>query len=181
MRLAVLWRKGSFATHCAQGSCFMERMFTVTASLRAQGRGVLAFLREAVTASLLGTPRLSSLPEPDSLSSEDLNGYPMSPWTALAPSTGGPGGCVARSCAVAITNHEQGAAQQYRDLAVTDVLCWNMLLRLLAFLCGPRATDILLHRQRLQLFDRLQAELEVVLDGLQRGIITLEDIDIMED
>jgi hypothetical protein len=25
------------------------------------------------------------------------------------------------------------------------------------------------------LFDRLQAELEIVLDGLQRGIITLED------
>lgn len=56
-----------------------------------------------------------------------------------------------------------------------------MLLRLLALLRGPQATDILLHRQRLQLFDRLQAELEVVLDGFQRGIITLEDIDILED
>ena len=51
-----------------------------------------------------------------------------------------------------------------------------MLLRLLAILRGPRATDILLHRQRLQLFDRLQAELEVVLDGLRRGDISVEDL-----
>ncbi len=99
----------------------------------------------------------------------------MSLWTALAPSTGGPGGCVAPSCAVAITNREQGAAQQYRELAATDVLCWSMLLhRLLSFLRRPRATDHLRH-YRTQL-DRLQTELEVVKDGLLRGDITIEDL-----
>lgn len=62
VRLAVLWRKGSFGTHSAAGSRFMERMLTVTASLRAQGRSVLTFLREAVTAAFQGKPSPSLLP-----------------------------------------------------------------------------------------------------------------------
>ena len=47
-----------------------------------------------------------------------------------------------------------------------------MLLRLLALFCGPRVTDFVHFHAKL---DRLQTELDVVLDGIQRGIITLED------
>lgn len=49
----------------------------------------------------------------------------------------------------------------------------HMLLRLLAFFRRPRVTDIL-YRQRIQ-FDRLQSQMEVVLDGLRRGDISIED------
>jgi transposase len=62
LRLAVLWRKGSFGTHSPPGSRFIERLLTVTASLRAQGRSVLAFLREAMRASLHSEPAPSLLP-----------------------------------------------------------------------------------------------------------------------
>ncbi|WP_281248480.1 IS66 family transposase [Stigmatella aurantiaca] len=62
LRLAVLWRKGSFGTHSPQGSRFIERLLTVTASLRAQGRSVLTFLREAMQASLHSAPAPSLLP-----------------------------------------------------------------------------------------------------------------------
>jgi len=62
LRLAVLWRKGRFGTHSPQGSRFTERLLTVTASLRAQGRSVLAFLREAMAAALHGNPAPSLLP-----------------------------------------------------------------------------------------------------------------------
>jgi hypothetical protein len=50
----------------------------------------------------------------------------------------------------------------------------HMLLRLLAFFRRPRATEIL-HRHRIQ-FDRLQSQMEVVLDGLRRGDISVEDL-----
>jgi hypothetical protein len=46
----------------------------------------------------------------------------------------------------------------------------------LPFSAAPRATYILLHRQRLQVFDRLQAELEVVKDGFLRGDVSIEDL-----
>lgn len=49
-----------------------------------------------------------------------------------------------------------------------------MLLRLLAFFRRPRATDIL-HRQRIQ-FDRLQTQMDFVIDGLRRGDISVEDL-----
>lgn len=62
VRPAVLWRKGSFGTHSEEGSRFAERMLTVTATLRAQGRSVLVFLREAMTAWLHGTSAPSLLP-----------------------------------------------------------------------------------------------------------------------
>jgi transposase len=62
LRLAVLWRKGSFGTHSPQGSRFTERLLTVTASLRAQDRSVLTFLREAMSAALQGKPTPSLLP-----------------------------------------------------------------------------------------------------------------------
>ncbi len=55
LRPAVVWRKGSFGTHSAAGSRFVERMLTVTASCRQQGRPVLAVLRAAVDAAQSGS------------------------------------------------------------------------------------------------------------------------------
>jgi transposase len=62
LRPAVLWRKGSFGTHCPAGSRFAERMLTVAATCRQQGRNLSAFLVEALTAAQLGQPHPSLLP-----------------------------------------------------------------------------------------------------------------------
>lgn len=62
LRPAVLWRKGSFGTHSAAGSRFVERMLTVTATCRQQGRPVLDLLTAALTAARCGTPPPSLLP-----------------------------------------------------------------------------------------------------------------------
>ena len=48
VRHAVCWRKTSYGTDSARGSRFVERMLTVVASCRQQGRGVLDFLVRAV-------------------------------------------------------------------------------------------------------------------------------------
>ena len=62
LRPAVLWRKGSFGTHSDAGSRFVERMLTVTATCRQQGRDLFAFLVEAITAAQHGHPPPSLLP-----------------------------------------------------------------------------------------------------------------------
>ena len=62
LRPAVLWRKGSFGTHSRDGSRFVERMLTVTASCRQQQRPLLPFLVEAVSAVRTGTPSPSLIP-----------------------------------------------------------------------------------------------------------------------
>ncbi|MCI0674016.1 MAG: IS66 family transposase [Myxococcaceae bacterium] len=62
LRPAVLWRRGSFGTHSEEGNRVVERMLTVTASLRVQVRSVLTFLRDAMNAWLHGTPSPSLLP-----------------------------------------------------------------------------------------------------------------------
>jgi transposase len=54
IRKAVLWRKGSFGSATAEGSRYVERMLTVTESLRAQGRNILDFLEQSVRARLNG-------------------------------------------------------------------------------------------------------------------------------
>lgn len=64
IRPAVLWRKGSFGSHSPQGSRFVERMLTVTRSLRKQGRAVLDFLVEAIVAFRQGRRGPSLLPDP---------------------------------------------------------------------------------------------------------------------
>lgn len=48
IRPAVLWRKGSFGTHSEFGSRFVERILTVVASLKQQGRNALDFLVAAL-------------------------------------------------------------------------------------------------------------------------------------
>jgi transposase len=64
LRPAVLWRKGSFGTQSAAGSRFVERLLTVAASCKQQGRGLLDFLVQAVTAARLGLPPPSLVPAP---------------------------------------------------------------------------------------------------------------------
>ena len=62
LRPAVLWRKGSFGTHSAAGSRFVERMLTVTATCRQQGRPVLDLLTTAITAAQCGATPPSLIP-----------------------------------------------------------------------------------------------------------------------
>jgi transposase len=62
LRPAVLWRKGSFGSDSGAGSRFAERLLTVVASCRLQGRPLLAFLVAAGEAALRGSSPPSLLP-----------------------------------------------------------------------------------------------------------------------
>ncbi|MFN0182965.1 MAG: IS66 family transposase [Aquabacterium sp.] len=56
LRPAVLWRKGCFGTQSATGSRFVERLLSVVATCRQQGRDVLTVLRDAVIAAWAHAP-----------------------------------------------------------------------------------------------------------------------------
>jgi transposase len=56
LRHAVCWRKTSYGTDSASGSRFVERVLTVVATCRQQGRDVLAFLTVTARAARTGTP-----------------------------------------------------------------------------------------------------------------------------
>src|SRR5207302_10294148 len=62
LRPAVLWRKGSFGADSEAGSRFAERLLTVVATCRQQGRLLLDFLVAAGEAALRGSPPPSRLP-----------------------------------------------------------------------------------------------------------------------
>lgn len=62
IRPAVLWRKGSFGTDSTAGSRFVERILTVVATLRQQGRHVLEYLAGACEAHAIGGVIESLLP-----------------------------------------------------------------------------------------------------------------------
>jgi transposase len=62
LRPAVLWRKGSFGSDSEAGSRFAERLLTVVATCRQQGRRLLDFLVAASEAALQGTAAPSLLP-----------------------------------------------------------------------------------------------------------------------
>jgi len=62
LRPAVLWRKGSFGSDSEAGSRFAERLLTVAATCRQQGRRLLDTLVDAGEAMLQGTPAPSLLP-----------------------------------------------------------------------------------------------------------------------
>ena len=62
LRPAVLWRKGSFGCEIEAGSRFAERLLTVAATCRQQGRSLLDFLVAAGEAALLGTEAPTLLP-----------------------------------------------------------------------------------------------------------------------
>ena len=65
MRHGVLWRKASLGTKSAAGSEFVGRVLTAHATLRQQGRNVLAFVRSACEAQLHGATPPSLLPPAD--------------------------------------------------------------------------------------------------------------------
>ena len=62
LRPAVLWRKGSFGSNSEAGSQLVERLLTVVASCRQQGRPLLDFLVAAGEAALRGSPPPCLLP-----------------------------------------------------------------------------------------------------------------------
>ena len=62
LRHAVCWRKTSYGTDSAGGSRFVERVLTVVATCRQQGRDVLAFLTDAIQAARTGTAPPSLIP-----------------------------------------------------------------------------------------------------------------------
>jgi transposase len=67
IRPGVLWRKGSFGTQSAEGSCFVATMMTVVATLKQQHRNVLDYVTAACEAALWGEPAPSLIPTADDL------------------------------------------------------------------------------------------------------------------
>jgi len=63
IRSGVIWRKTSFGSQSEAGSIFVERMLTVSATLKRQNRNVLDYLTEACTARLYNRPAPSLLPQ----------------------------------------------------------------------------------------------------------------------
>jgi len=63
VRHAVCWRKTSYGTDSERGSRFVERILTVMASCRSQGRDVMDFLTRAITAHRCQSEKPSLLPE----------------------------------------------------------------------------------------------------------------------
>lgn len=64
LRPAVLWRKGCFGTQSEEGSRFVERMLTVSATCQQNNRPLLPFLVEAISAHWAGRPAPALLPSP---------------------------------------------------------------------------------------------------------------------
>jgi len=62
VRPAVLWRKGSFGTDSAAGSCFVGRILTAVATLRMQKRNVLDYTTQACEERLRGQAAPSLIP-----------------------------------------------------------------------------------------------------------------------
>lgn len=63
LRFGVLWRKMSRGAKSAKGNAFVARILTVHATLRQQGRGVHAYLREACEAHRSGKAGPSLVPK----------------------------------------------------------------------------------------------------------------------
>lgn len=62
VRKGVMWRKTCFGTDSADGSRFVERILTATATLRQHGRNVLDYVEQAVRCRRRGMPVASLLP-----------------------------------------------------------------------------------------------------------------------
>jgi transposase len=72
IRPGVLWRKGSFGTHSAQGSRFVESMMTVVATLKQQQRNALEYLTAACEAALREELAPSLLPESQETPADEI-------------------------------------------------------------------------------------------------------------
>jgi transposase len=62
LRGAVLWRKGCFGAHSADGNHYVERILSVSATCRQQQRHLLTFVTEAIEAYWAGRPAPMLLP-----------------------------------------------------------------------------------------------------------------------
>ncbi|MBC8503309.1 MAG: transposase, partial [Chloroflexi bacterium] len=67
VRQAVLWRKGSFGTQSQRGARYVERMLSVCATCRLQGRSIIEYLRHACRCHLEGIPTPSLIKTTGSL------------------------------------------------------------------------------------------------------------------
>ena len=56
LRPAVIWRKTCFGSQSEGGLRFVERMLTVAASLKQQGRDLIEFITQALRAKWFGLP-----------------------------------------------------------------------------------------------------------------------------
>ena len=56
VRQAVLWRKRSFGTQSERGARYVERILTVCATCRLQGKSIVGYLREACRCHSDGIP-----------------------------------------------------------------------------------------------------------------------------
>lgn len=64
LRGAVLWRKGCFGAHSAEGNRFVERILSVSATCRKQQQHLLTFVTDAITAYWAGRPAPTLIPLP---------------------------------------------------------------------------------------------------------------------
>jgi transposase len=64
IRQAVLWRKGSFGTQSERGARYAERILSVCATCRLQGRSIIEYLRDACRCHLNRLPIPSLIPVP---------------------------------------------------------------------------------------------------------------------
>lgn len=62
IRQAVLWRKTSFGTQSKRGARYVERMLTVCATCRLQGRSIIAYMRNVCHCRLNNSPTPSLTP-----------------------------------------------------------------------------------------------------------------------
>jgi transposase len=65
IRQAVLWRKGSFGTQSERGARYAERMLSVCATCRLQGRSIVEYLRDACRCHLDALPLPSLIYQTD--------------------------------------------------------------------------------------------------------------------
>ena len=67
VRQGVLWRKSSFGTQSERGARYVERILTVCATCRLQGRSVIEYLRDACRCHFGGIPAPSLIKTADNL------------------------------------------------------------------------------------------------------------------
>jgi transposase len=71
VRQGVLWRKGSFGTQSERGARYVERILTVCATCRLQGRSVIEYLRTVCHCHLNGVPAPSLIKAAGDLAKSD--------------------------------------------------------------------------------------------------------------